>query len=155
MNLDKLDEVLKAVHSYQWAVLLAYPRVSERLSRPVPVELLRLLLDMVARQAPDALVGSHDGVRADYDPTRGFARARPIAAPLRSSMEGWDGSLPVPVKVMMTARDLVTAYGHDAVGRWEEHTVGDDFERFLLWPESPDVLEEPDQSAGTRPNGAA
>lgn len=139
MNIDKLPEVLKAAYAFHWSVLLACPRISERLSRPVPVEMVRRLVEGFARQPPEALVDSYQGIPRDFDPTRGFYRARRKAAPLHASMDGWDGSLPVPKEVMIAARELVAAYRHKAVDQWEEYSIQGEFENALLWPESPDV----------------
>lgn len=139
MNLDELPEVLKAVHAFQWSVLLACPRISERLSRPVPVEMVRKLVERFAHQTPEALVDSYQGIRRDYDPAKAFNRARQKAAALHACMDGWSGSLPVPKEVMMSARELVSAYGHKATGQWDEYGLQDDFEAALLWPDSPDV----------------
>lgn len=142
MNITKLPQVLKAAYVIQWAVVLAFPRIHQHLQREVPVEMLRELLAMFAAQTPDDLIGSYKGVRADYDPTHGFERSRPFAEPLRAAMEGWGGALPVPEKVMLIARNIATAYGHDHAGNWEQHEVGDDIDSSLAWPDSPDIPEE-------------
>lgn len=142
MNIAKLPPVLKAIYPFQWAFVFAFPKIHGRLRREVPVEMLRELLAMFAAQTPDDLIGSHKGVRADYDPTHGFERCRPYAEPLRTAMEGWGGALPVPEKVMRIARDIVTAYGDKHAGNWEQHEVGDDIESALIWPDSPDIPEE-------------
>jgi len=81
-------------------------------------------------------------MRRDYDPTGGFGRARPKASTLHACMDGWDGSLPVPKEVMIAARELVTAYGHKAVGQWEEYTIERELESALLWPESPEAPQD-------------
>lgn len=142
MNIDRLPEVLKAIHAFHWSILLACPRISGRLSRPVPTEMVRELVERFARQTPEALVDSCQAIPRDYDPTKGFHRARQKAGPLHASMDGWDGSLPVPKAVMMAARELVAAYGHKAVGRWDDYSIEGELEAALLWPESPDVPEQ-------------
>ena len=142
MNITKLPQVLKCVYVIQWAVVLAFPRIHERLGRDVPVEMLRELLAMFAAQTPDDLIGSYKGVRVDYDPTHGFERSRQHTEALRAAMEGWGGALPVPEKVMLIARDIATAYGHDHAGNWEQHEVGDEIDSVLTWPDSPDIPED-------------
>ena len=84
-------------------------------------------------------IAFEDQIPRDYDPTKGFHRARQKAAPLHASMDGWDGSLPVPKEVMMAARELVAAHGHEAAGQWEEYRLEGEIEHGLAWPESPDV----------------
>lgn len=124
----------RTVHAYQWSLVLAYSRILEELKRPFPVELLRRLLDAYIRFSGNPIT-TEEGQRIDYDPTGGFRRARPAAVALRAALGGWNGMLPAPQEVVIAAREMVTAYGHAAAGRWDEHTVPDDAWDQLLWPD--------------------
>lgn len=137
MNVKELDAILCAAYALHWSVVLACPRISERLRRPVPVEMIRQLVAAFASQGAESLTGEYQGVPIDYDPQGAFRDARPLAASLEDSLRGWDGALPVPSSVMVAAQSLLTAYGHESAGRFAEHTVPDDFEDALVWPDSP------------------
>ncbi len=137
MNIESLDNITCAAYALHWTVVLACPRISERLRRPVPIDMIRRLVAAFASQGPESLTGAYQGIPADYDPKGAFRRARPLAASLSANLAAWDGVLPVPWAVRADAQALLTAYGHESAGRFEEHTVPDDFETALLWPDSP------------------
>lgn len=131
---DIASDYERMVHAYQWSIVLSYSKILARLGRPFPAELLRRLLDVYVKLSgdPTAIEG---GQRIDYDPTGGFRRARPAAVTLRAALDGWDGGLPAPQEAVTAAREMVTAHGHSAAGRWDEHDVPDDAWDQLLWPD--------------------
>lgn len=130
-----VHDLERSAHCLQWAVVLSFTRISGRLNRRPPVELLRRLLDVFISYTGGSLVEIENAARIDNDPTGGFRRARPGAIALRAAIDRWDGSLPVPPTVAEAAREMVTAYGHRAAGRWDEHTVLGEVDEDLLWPD--------------------
>lgn len=124
----------RMIHAYQWSIVLAYSKILEQLKGPFPVDLHRRLLDAYIRFSGNPIT-IEEGQRIDYDPRGGFRRARPAAVALHAALGGWNGVLPAPQEAVMAAREMVTAYGHAAAGRWDEHTVPDDAWDQLLWPD--------------------
>ena len=124
----------RMIHAYQWSMVLAFSKILEHLKRPFPADLVRRLLDAYIRFSGNPIT-TEEGQRIDYDPKGGFRRARPAAVALRAALSGWDGVFPAPQEAVTAAREMVTAYGHAAAGRWDEHTVPDDAWDQLLWPD--------------------
>jgi hypothetical protein len=129
------DDWERSAHCIQWAVVLAFPRIAAQLGQPPPVELIRRLLDVFVVYTAGSMKSMGPMGRVDNDPTGGFRRAHLAAVSLRKALEGWNGEPPMPPVVAEAARDMVTAYGHPAAGRWDEHTVSGEVRESLLWPD--------------------
>ncbi len=133
---DTVHDWERSAHCLQWVIVLAFSQIAGQMKGPAPVGLIARLLDVyISYTASPLSFVSDSGVRGNLDPTGGFRRARPAAIALRAVIEGWDGSPPPPSDVVVAAREMVTAYGHPEVGRWDEHTVPEDAWEQLLWPD--------------------
>ncbi len=130
---DTTHDWERSAHALEWATAIAFSRAIARLTRPPPVALIGRMLDVYISYTAGPMGHSGaDGTLGDLDPTGGFRRARPAAIELRAALDRWNGPLPPP-EVTAAARAMVSAYGHPAAGRWDEHDFAEDAEDALLW----------------------
>ena len=134
MNLAPTLE--NAVHCLQWATALACPRVTARLGRVPPKELIAALLDACIRFSEKGSVAEQEGQRLDLDPAGSFRRAQPHAFVLRERLMDWNGTFPLPQDLVLAARDLARCHGNDSIHDWDAYEGPTDAEDWLLWPDA-------------------
>lgn len=129
--------IVNAVHCLSWVSVLSAPHIAAMLSRPIPVQLIRDLLDAYASYAGgDLIVPLENGMRMDYDPIGAHKRTRPFILLLRVRLEGRILEVPIPADIVDIARQALEARGSPLVHKWDTYEPEPDFEHYLLWPEA-------------------